>query len=110
MNMKNVARFLRIKAMSAPHNEISDRREDRAVFRCESITFSCLNSRSHIEALANRIEKFATKNFATAKLPRPATVRRESIRAVAKRFRREGDEYNATELEDMQISVAKITY
>tara|TARA_B110000208_G_scaffold130492_1_gene158247 strand:- start:31 stop:231 length:201 start_codon:yes stop_codon:yes gene_type:complete len=60
--------------------------------------FRCMNNPDAITALADRIEKNYKKNFASP-MPKPAVVRRESLRVVVRRFIADNDWDNAREFD-----------
>jgi hypothetical protein len=61
--------------------------------------FRCMNNPDAITALADRIEKNYKKNFASSPLPKPAVVRRESLRVVVRRFIADNDWDNVREFD-----------
>jgi hypothetical protein len=95
MTLKQFAATLRAEALAAPMP--SENSKGQTTFMYETTYFRCLNNREAITAMADRIEKNASKSFASP-LPKARVVRREPVKNIIKRFVNDHDLYNATQL------------
>jgi|TARA_B110000902_G_scaffold221528_1_gene257156 glutathione synthase/RimK-type ligase-like ATP-grasp enzyme len=96
MCLKLFAVTLRVKALSAPWPYQNEK--GQITFKYENMKFRCMNNPDAITALADRIEKNYKKNFASP-MPKPAVVRRESLRVVVRRFIADNDWDNVREFD-----------
>jgi len=103
MSFTQFVSTLRTAALAAPLDYENSKGQATFMYAPSIYTttfFRCLNTPDSIMALALRLEKGARQNFASSTSPAKARVaRRESMKAVIKRFTADQDHYNAEQLD-----------
>lgn len=106
MSLTKFAATLRTAALAAPLAYENSKGQATFMYAPSvyaTTFFRCLNTPDSITALALCLEKSARQNFAFSTPPAKARVaRRESMKAVIKRFTADQDHYNAKQLDALQ--------